>query len=100
MRPFRKKSWKLTHFSRQWLGTALRGCWTATGKYSKGVGKPLGNAQRLLKSLWAILKEHRKAAGKCPNTHCQPGGRIAQRLSAKTWQFPLISPELPHFYIY
>jgi hypothetical protein len=28
------------------------------------------------------------------------GGRIAQRLSAKTWQFPLISPELPHFYIY
>jgi hypothetical protein len=74
MQPFRKKSWKLPHFSRQQLGTALRGCWTAAGKYSLGVGKLLGNAQRLLESLWAILKEYRKAAGKCPNTHCQSIG--------------------------
>jgi hypothetical protein len=30
----------------------------------KGIGKPLGNAQRLLESLWAILNGYRKAAGK------------------------------------
>jgi hypothetical protein len=78
MWPLRKKSWKLPHFSRQPLGTALRGCWTAAGKYSKGVGKPLGNAQRLLESLWAILKEYRKAAGKCPNNRCHPIGEEAE----------------------
>jgi hypothetical protein len=31
----------------------------------------LGNAQRLFPSLWEILKGYRKAAGKCPSTHCQ-----------------------------
>jgi hypothetical protein len=40
-------------------------------KLLKAVGQPLGNAQRLLESLWAILKGYRKAAGKCPNTRCQ-----------------------------
>jgi hypothetical protein len=55
MQPFRKKSWKLPRFSRQPLGNALKGRWTAAGKYSKGVGNPLGNAQRLFESLWAIL---------------------------------------------
>ncbi len=74
MRHFRKKCWKLPRFSRQPLGNALKGCWTATGKCSKGVGKPLVNAQRLLGSLWEILKGYRKAAGKCPNTICQPIG--------------------------
>jgi hypothetical protein len=34
----------------------------------------LGNAQRLLASLWEILKRYRKAAGKCPNTRHQPIG--------------------------
>jgi hypothetical protein len=34
----------------------------------KGIRKPLGNAQRLLESLLAILKGYRKAAGKGPNT--------------------------------
>jgi hypothetical protein len=29
-------------------------------------GKPLGNAQRLLNSRWALLKGYRKAAWKCP----------------------------------
>jgi hypothetical protein len=52
------------------------------------MGKPLGNAQKILESLRAILKGYRKAAGKCPNTHCQPIGEVAelpmQRLSAKT----------------
>jgi hypothetical protein len=38
------------------------------------MGKPLGNAQRLLESLWEILKGYRKAAGKCPNYRCQPIG--------------------------
>ncbi len=78
MRSFRKKSWKLPCFGRQPLGNALRGCWTAAGKCSKGVGKPLGNAQRLLDSLWAIPKEYRKAAGKCPNACCQPIGEQAE----------------------
>jgi hypothetical protein len=61
MRPFRKKSWKLPRFSRQPLRNALKGCWTVAKKCSKGVGKPLGNAQRLLESLWEILKGFRKA---------------------------------------
>jgi hypothetical protein len=74
MRPFRKKCWKLPRFSRQPLRNALKGCWTAAEKCSKGVGKRLGNAQRLLGSLWAILKEYWKAAGKCPNTIHQPIG--------------------------
>jgi hypothetical protein len=34
----------------------------------KAVEQPLGNAQRLLASLWEILKRYRKASGKCPNT--------------------------------
>jgi hypothetical protein len=38
---------------------------------------PLGNAQRLLGSLWEILKGYRKAAGKCPNTRNQPIGEQA-----------------------
>ncbi len=32
---------------------------------------PLGNAQRLLKRLWAIVKEYMETAGKCRNTHHQ-----------------------------
>jgi hypothetical protein len=40
----------------------------------KGYRKPLGNAQRLLGSLWEILKGCRKAAGKCPTTFNQPTG--------------------------
>jgi hypothetical protein len=44
----------------------------------KGIGKPLGNAQRLLESLWASLKGYWKATGKCPNTLHQPVGEEAQ----------------------
>jgi hypothetical protein len=68
---------------------------------SKSVRKLLGNAQRLLDSLWAILKEYRKAAGKCPNTCCQPESR--QNYPAAVGKNVAISihfPELPHFYIY
>jgi hypothetical protein len=43
----------------------------------KGIGKPLGNAQRLLDSLWEIHKGYRKAARKCPNTRNQPIGEEA-----------------------
>jgi hypothetical protein len=39
-----------------------------------GIGMPLRNAQRLLESLWPILKWYRKAAGKCPKTRCQTIG--------------------------
>jgi hypothetical protein len=62
-------------------------------------GKPLGNAQGLLESLWAILKGYRKAAGKCPYTRHGPIGLgwIAQWLSAKMWQFPSLFSEAPHF---
>jgi hypothetical protein len=57
-----------------------------------GTAKPLGNAQRLLGSLWEILKGCRKAAGKCPNIRRQPiGDRISQRLLVKMWQYPFIS---------
>jgi hypothetical protein len=44
----------------------------------KGIGKPLGNAQRLLESLWSSLEGYQKAAGKCPNTLHQPIGEEAQ----------------------
>jgi hypothetical protein len=33
------------------------------GTCGKGIGKLLGNAQRLLESLWAILKGYRKLLG-------------------------------------
>ncbi len=36
------------------------------------MGKPLGNAQRLMDSLWTILRWYWKAAGKCQNSRCQP----------------------------
>jgi hypothetical protein len=72
MRPFGKKSWKLPRCSKQALGNALKGSWTAAGKCSKGVGKPLENAQRLLESLWEILTGYGKVAWKCQNTIRQP----------------------------
>jgi hypothetical protein len=31
----------------------------------KGIGEPLVNSQRLMNSLWAILKRYQKDAGKC-----------------------------------
>jgi hypothetical protein len=43
-----------------------------------GMGKSQGNAQRQLESLWAILNESRKAAGKCPSTSHQPIGEEAE----------------------
>ncbi len=67
MRPFREKGWKLPHFGPKPLGNALKkavgqplntakrvknsrwempkGYWAASGKFLKGIGKPLGNAQ-------------------------------------------------------
>jgi hypothetical protein len=50
-----------------------------------GIRKPLGKAQRLLESLWAILKGYWKAAGKCPNTHFQPIGE-EEKLPSGYWQ--------------
>jgi hypothetical protein len=44
---------------------------------TKGIGRPLGNDQRLTGSPWAILKGYREAAGKCPNTNHQPIGKEA-----------------------
>jgi hypothetical protein len=46
------------------------------------MGNPLGNSQRLLESLKAILKGYRKAAREMPNylpSAKRRGGRIAQR---------------------
>jgi hypothetical protein len=67
----------------------------------KSFRQPLGNTQRLLESLWAILKWYRKSTGKCPNIHPlladMRGGKIAQQLLAKTWQFPFISSDLLSF---
>jgi hypothetical protein len=51
----------------------------------KGIGKPLGNAQRLLESLWEILKGYRKAARKCPNYSCHPIGEEIE-LPSGYWQ--------------
>ncbi len=103
-RPFRGKGQKLLFFSRQPLGCALKGCWIAAEYYYQGIEKPLGNAQRLLESLWAILKGYWKAAGKCPNI-CRllanrRAGRIAQWLLAKMQQYPFISSELLCFCLY
>jgi hypothetical protein len=39
----------------------------------------------LLKSLWAFFTGYRKAAGKCPNTSCQPIGEEAE-LPTGYWQ--------------
>jgi hypothetical protein len=57
--------------------------WKTSGQFLKGIGKPLGNAQRLLENLCAILKGYRKAAGKCQNTHFQP---IGEEVSSDFWK--------------
>jgi hypothetical protein len=49
------------------------------------MGKPLGNAQRLLESLWAILKGYRKIARTRPNARRQPKGEEAE-LPCGYWQ--------------
>jgi hypothetical protein len=49
----------------------------AVGHCYKGIEKQVGNAQMLLKSLWAI-KGYRKAAGKNLNTHYPPIGEEAE----------------------
>ncbi len=81
-RPFREKGWKLPRFSRQPLGNALKGCWIAAKYCYQGIEMPLGNAQRLLESLWAILKGYWKAAGKCPNTAISQQERRCNCLAA------------------
>jgi hypothetical protein len=71
-RPFRENGWKLPSYSQQLLGNALKGCWTGARHCYKDTGKPLGKAQSLLESFWAILKGCRQAAGKCLHTLFQP----------------------------
>jgi hypothetical protein len=56
-----------------------KGYWAASGKFFKGIGKPLGNAQ-------------------IPQPANRREGRIYQRLVAKTWQFPSLVPEGQCFY--
>jgi hypothetical protein len=56
-----------------------KGYWAATGKFFKGIGKPLGNAQ-------------------IPQPANRRGGRIYQWLVAKMWQFPSLVPEGQRFY--
>jgi hypothetical protein len=58
-----------------------KGYWKGSGQFLKSTGKPERNDQ-------------------IPAAANRRGGRIAQRLSAKTWRFPFISLELQHFYIY
>jgi hypothetical protein len=81
--------WKmLLKAVRQLLGTAKRvleshwempkGYWKAAGKFLKGIGKLLGMPKYL------------------PSTN-RRGGRIAQWLLAKTWQFSSLFSEAPHF---
>ncbi len=76
---FREKGWTLPHLSRFPLGNALKGCWTGAEYCLKGIEKSLGNAQRLLGTLWEIPKGYRKAAGQCPNTCNQPVGIAGQK---------------------
>jgi hypothetical protein len=54
----------------------LEGYWKAAGKFLKGIGKPLGNAQI--------------------TTVIQGEDRIAQRLLEKTWQFSSLFYEAKH----
>jgi hypothetical protein len=67
----------------------------------KGSRKAFGKFQRLLDSLWAIMKGYRKAIGKCPNNLYMLGncsswlgvtknrrqGRIAHKLIGKNKNF-------------
>jgi hypothetical protein len=55
-----------------------KGYWAASGKFLKGIGKPLG-----------MPKYMQPANGR--------GGRISQRLLAKTWQFQSLFAEGPCF---
>jgi hypothetical protein len=51
-----------SHVLRSWPGIRVK----AVGQPLSTAKKPLGNAQRLLESLWAFLKVYWKAGGKCP----------------------------------
>jgi hypothetical protein len=68
----------------------FKGYWTAAGYCWKGIGMLLGNAQRLLDSLWAILRGFWKAAGKWPNSRHQPIGYKTE-LPSGYWLKPGIS---------
>ncbi len=70
----------------------------------KVIGQPLGTAKRVKKSCWEMPKDYWIASGqflevwesrwempKFPPSANRRQGRIAQRLLAKTWQFPSIS---------
>ncbi len=80
MRPFRERD-RNCHIlaDSRWLGNALQGCWKASGQFSKGIGKLLGNAQ--------ILR-------------CQPDGQEIE-LPSGYWQkrgkFPSLFSEELHF---
>ncbi len=71
------------------LSTAKRVSKSRWWKSPKAIGKPLGNSWRVSESRWEMPK--------CPLLANRRGGRIAQRLLAKMWQFPFISSELQRF---
>jgi hypothetical protein len=62
-----------------------KGCTKATGKCPKAIGKPLDNSQRVLESRWEMPKYLLGANRR--------GGRIAQRLLAKSWEFAALFSE-------
>jgi hypothetical protein len=59
----------------QWLGNTFKGCWTADGYCSQGIGKQLENAQILAVSQWERRQNCPAAIG-------------------KKWQFPFIFSEV------
>jgi hypothetical protein len=66
-----------------------KGLRKAAGKYPKAIGKPLDKFLKDIESRWEMLKYKPSANRR--------GGSIAQRLSAKTWQFQFVSCEALHF---
>ncbi len=83
-------------FVNSWLGNVLTdGCWELLKGYIC-IKKQLENAQRLLDSLWAILKGRWRATGKCLNNTCQPIGEKAELQSSnrqKRGNFHPFSPK-------
>jgi hypothetical protein len=63
--PFREKRWKCHVLADSCLEMLLKAVGQPSGHWS--IEKPLGDAQRLLESLWAIPKVYMKATRKYPS---------------------------------
>jgi hypothetical protein len=78
--------------------------------FLKAVGQPLGTAERVKENRWEMHRGYWKDSGQFlkdigqlpgmpeyPTSANRKGGRVAQWLLAKTWQFQFTSSEVLHF---